>query len=802
VFEAMLATKVAFLLAALSGSGFALEDDSEGSPIEKVITMMEDLMTETLVEGKAEAKTYDKFACFCKDNTNEKTEAIEENTDKLAELEATIQEQVAKRTSLDNQIEESSTIIAEKQKGLDEADAKRKKDNEDFKTAEADCFTFKKEIDFAVVELMAGEFLQLKTVITKHKEKGTEALQTAVQEYMSQNPDMSQDERDFIKTNLLETEGRSQSAGVGDSHKSATGGVVKTVKELKPGMEETLKRLRADEVQSKHEYQMVVQGLTQEKTAEQKVLDDAQKTKAKNTEEMGQNSKDMTMTQAELTDDQQFLKTLTENCNSKSKMWDQRSKARAEELTAITNAITIVKSKVATKSGKTVRFIQRDSSAPKTAMIQEESEDSQSSYDEVLQVADEEEDPEAISFLQLSPRKRAISLLAKPLDGDRIVAQVERKIEKSEDFENMTPAQKQLARATALSKVASTVSTGEMDPMAERKQETEKSQKTFLVKFLKGKADSLKSTRLAAIAAQVSTTGPFDKITKLIQELIERLMQEAADEANHEGWCNTQLGKAKGARERKAESVLSLNDAMAKAENLRDKLQEETAKLGSEIDELTATLEKMTKERNDEAAENEATIKESEEGKAAVDEALDMLTKFYKTAAKNKVLLEKDSSDQTPDMPDAGFDEAYGGSQGAATGILGMLEVISGDFARTIKTTKEAEKKSAADFLAFETETKTSLAVKTNTKSAKENELTETIDELADSKTSLEEDQSLLDKALQELIELEPACFPKAEPYEVRVAKREQEIESLKTALCTLDKEGPVQTEAGDCGSL
>merc|ERR1719305_499822 len=183
---------------------------------------------------------------------------------------------------------------------------------------------------------------------------------------------MSRDEHNFIKTNLLEEEQPS-----GGAHKSATGGVVKTVKELKPGMEETLKRLRADEVQSKHEYQMVLQGLTQEKTAEEKVLEDARKANSKNTEEMAQASKDMTLTQGELTDDQNFLKTLTENCNTKSKMWDQRSKARAEELTALTNAITIVKSRVATKSGKTVRFIQ----TPNTAMIQE---DTETPYDEVL----------------------------------------------------------------------------------------------------------------------------------------------------------------------------------------------------------------------------------------------------------------------------------------------------------------------------------------------------------------------------------------------------------------------------------
>merc|ERR1719207_361951 len=44
------------------------------------------------------------------------------------------------------------------------------------------------------------------------------------------------------------------------------------------------------------------------------------------------------------------------------------------------------------------------------------------------------------------------------------------------------------------------------------------------------------------------------------------------------------------------------------------------------------------------------------------------------------------------EMPDAGFSGNYTGSQGASTGILGIMEVILGDFQRTIKETaiKEA----------------------------------------------------------------------------------------------------------------
>merc|ERR1719265_640714 len=76
------------------------------------------------------------------------------------------------------------------------------------------------------------------------------------------------------------------------------------------------------------------------------------------------------------------------------------------------------------------------------------------------------------------------------------------------------------------------------DPALQMKENEESLKRKKIVQMLKTDGKKYKSTQLASVAAQISTTGPFDKITKLIQELIERLLQEAADEANHEGWCN------------------------------------------------------------------------------------------------------------------------------------------------------------------------------------------------------------------------------------------------------------------------
>merc|ERR1719387_635453 len=129
----------------------------------------------------------------------------------------------------------------------------------------------------------------------------------------------------------------------------------------------------------------------------------------------------------------------------------------------------------------------------------------------------------------------------------------------------------------------------------------------------------LKSATLASLASKVaaSTGDPFAKIKKLVQELIEKLLQEAADEANHKGWYDKELGKARQSRDLKAQAVKGLNQKLAANEAKRDKLIEEIAALETEVTELEDALAKSSKQRKEEKAENEATVEEAEEGKQA-----------------------------------------------------------------------------------------------------------------------------------------------------------------------------------------
>merc|ERR1719409_2479128 len=114
----------ALILSACVAGGLS----SDVSPVEKVIQMIADLQAQTINEGKAEATTYDKFACFCKDMTDEKSAAITEGETRKEELTGTIGDLTTRREDLDAQIAELIKTIADLTKELDEAMKKREEE--------------------------------------------------------------------------------------------------------------------------------------------------------------------------------------------------------------------------------------------------------------------------------------------------------------------------------------------------------------------------------------------------------------------------------------------------------------------------------------------------------------------------------------------------------------------------------------------------------------------------------------------------------------------------------------------------
>merc|ERR1719231_127016 len=76
-------------------------DRARTTPVESVINLLEKLEKQTMEEGKAEAAGYDKFACFCKEQADEKLYSITKAKEKISMLTAHIENLEAEIAELD-----------------------------------------------------------------------------------------------------------------------------------------------------------------------------------------------------------------------------------------------------------------------------------------------------------------------------------------------------------------------------------------------------------------------------------------------------------------------------------------------------------------------------------------------------------------------------------------------------------------------------------------------------------------------------------------------------------------------------
>jgi len=83
------------------------------TPVEKVIELLKNLAAKTTAEGKKDAAAYDKYACFCKEQADDKLYAIEKSRKKIGKLDAKINELTGAVAELNTQISDLSVTISD-----------------------------------------------------------------------------------------------------------------------------------------------------------------------------------------------------------------------------------------------------------------------------------------------------------------------------------------------------------------------------------------------------------------------------------------------------------------------------------------------------------------------------------------------------------------------------------------------------------------------------------------------------------------------------------------------------------------
>jgi DNA repair exonuclease SbcCD ATPase subunit len=296
--------------------------------MEKVITLLKSLSAKVTAEGKKEAAQYDKFACFCKEQADEKLYSIEKSEAKIADLKAEIKELDTAIAELNSEISTLSTDISGWEKEIKDKTDKRNGEHDEYLVkakdmneaidacgAAIDALKDSKssmkgaKVDFAQVQKATGSLiaaLSSKPVLTTAP--GAVALVSKLSS--EQAPKFEYQSNDIIAT---------------------LDGLLKTFKKMK-------KNLDIQEHDINSAFESAVLGLNnQKKFAEQERAEKEAIVEGK-TEKMNAAKDDKDEETKDKDADDAFMKEMTTKCEDTALLFDQRSKTRADELTALSDA--------------------------------------------------------------------------------------------------------------------------------------------------------------------------------------------------------------------------------------------------------------------------------------------------------------------------------------------------------------------------------------------------------------------------------------------------------------------------------
>jgi len=298
------------------------------------------------------------------------------------------------------------------------------------------------------------------------------------------------------------------------------------------------------------------------------------------------------------------------------------------------------------------------------------------------------------------------------------------------------------------------------------------------------------SGALAQLASRISSAlkfhggdDPFAKIKGLIGDMIAKLEKQAEEDAAEKAYCDEQMAKTE-------EKKSDLEDDTAKMTSKIDSAAAKSAELKEEVKELEAELAALTKEqaemdkiRQEESADYQAAKADLELGLSGVRKALNVLRDYYGSAS----FIQDSKFDAFMQQPPA--PEKHSKATGAGTSIIGILEVVESDFGTNLakEEAEEADAQSSYDKTSQDNKvSKTTKEQDVKYKTQESKSLDTTIAELSSDRETA---NSELSAVLEYYAKVKERCIAKPETYEERKKRREAEIAGLKEALAVLKEE-------------
>merc|ERR1719215_2092048 len=341
--------------------------------------------------------------------------------------------------------------------------------------------------------------------------------------------------------------------------------------------------------------------------------------------------------------------------------------------------------------------------------------------------------------------------------------------------------------------------------------------------FLESEGMRLRSKSLALLAEKLAAD-PFAKVKQLIDSMITRLLEEANADADHEGFCDKEMGKSKLTRNRLNEEIEALTAAVEDGKANILALTKDIQTITKEVEDFVAAMGEATDLRKKEKAKNVQTVEDAQAAQKAVAAATAVLKEFYEKASTATGFLQisapptkrefglkkavKMGSEEWNELANPNYESGvsgstsaghvdtghkegmqtfgeteYGQQDEASYGVMALLEVVQSDFARLEADTQAAEAASQKAYDDFMIQSKRSKAVKDRKIEMNNADRAAAEAKLSTDIADLKATQDELLAAERYHAKLVPQCIDQGMTFDERTAARADEIASLKQAL-------------------
>merc|ERR1719502_821874 len=307
-----------------------------------------------------------------------------------------------------------------------------------------------------------------------------------------------------------------------------------------------------------------------------------------------------------------------------------------------------------------------------------------------------------------------------------------------------------------------------------------------VVGLLQELSKSVQGKGLSELALRVRSTmlteaDPFAKVKEMITEMVEKLMKEAAEEAEKKAFCDKEMSETKAKREDKTAETEDLQMKIDKAAAKIAKLKEGVSVLEEELGKMSIEVKEATEMREKEKTAWSLAKADYEQGLEGIQMALQVLRDYYAS---------KKDDDASLVQSDLGRDMSLAQTEThEPSGIIGMLEVAESDFTKLLAEGTADEDVAQKEYDTFMEDNRVATAAKEAEVKYKGMDAKETKAYLETTKADMQTAQTELGAILEYWEKLQPECVAKPEPYEERVKRREKEIAGLKEALSILAAE-------------